>query len=67
MTVAPGLAWTDERDSGSSLPFQIGATVDARRHWGVWTLAGHAGYGQTRTDGYRSFTFDLQLSRRFGF
>ena len=62
-----GLAWTDERDSGSSLPFQFGATLDARRHWGVWTLAGRAGFGQARTDGYRSFTFDLALSRRFGF
>lgn len=65
--LAPGLAYVDERGAGTSLPFQLDAALGARRRWGVWTLGGRAGFGQSRADGYRSFNLNLELSRRAGF
>ncbi len=63
---APGVAWLQERGTESAVVFELGASLDARRRFGVWTVGGGAGYGQSRLDGYRTFRLGLEVSRGVG-
>ncbi len=62
----PGLAWLEERGRDATVVAELSARAEARRRLGVWTLAGRAGFSQSRVDGYRAFRFDLALTRSFG-
>jgi Flp pilus assembly protein TadD len=62
----PGIAWLQERDQDAAAVFELSAGIDVRRHVGLWTIAGGAGYGQSRLDGYRTFRLDVGIKRRFG-
>ncbi len=62
----PGIAWLAERDRDRTVVSELAARLEARRRLGVWTLAGLAGFSQSRVDGYRTFRLDLGLTRSFG-
>ncbi len=62
----PGFAWLAERDRDATVVSELAARLEARRRLGVWTLAGLAGFSQSRVDGYRAFRLDLGLTRSFG-
>jgi predicted Zn-dependent protease len=61
-----GAAWIRERDRDAALEAQFAFVFDARRQLGLWTLGGRTGFSQSRTDGYRSFRFELVATRSFG-
>jgi len=63
---SPGIALLEERGRDPAVVAEFAAIVDARRQIGSWTLEGRAAIGQSRADGYRSFSFELGLSRGFG-
>lgn len=62
----PGFAWLAERDRDPTVVSELAGRLEARRRLGVWTLAGVAGFSQSRVDGYRAFRLDLALTRSFG-
>jgi hypothetical protein len=61
----PGVAWLHERDREAAAVFELSASLDLSRRIGGWTIAGNAGYGQSRLDGYRTFRFGIELTRGF--
>lgn len=63
---SPGIALLEERGRDPAVVAEFAAIVDARRQIGGWTLQARAALGQSRADGYRSFGFELGLSRGFG-
>ncbi len=63
LRATPGVAFVNERADGTSLVPTLGVLVAGERTWGRWALRGGAGLGQSRTDGYRAFRFDLGLAR----
>ncbi len=65
LVASPGVAWVNERGDDGSFAALLGARADVERRWGPWALLGRAGFGQSRTDGYRSFRFELGLTRSF--
>ncbi len=62
----PGFAWIAERGRDRTVGSELSARLEARRRMGVWVLAGLAGFSQSRVDGYRTFRFDLGLTRMVG-
>jgi tetratricopeptide (TPR) repeat protein len=63
---SPGIAILQERGSDPTVVPEFTATADMLRQFGDWALQGRAALGQSRADGYRSFAFELSLSRGFG-
>jgi tetratricopeptide (TPR) repeat protein len=63
---SPGVALLQERGRDATVVAEFAAILDARRQLGDWALEGRAAIGQSRADGYRSFSFELGLSRTFG-
>jgi len=63
---SPGIAWLQERGTGPTVVAEFSAILDAQRQIGVWTFEGRAAFGQSRTNGYRSFGLELGVSREVG-
>lgn len=63
---SPGIAILQERGRDPTVVPELNVIADARRQFGDWALEGRAALGQSRADGYRSFAFELSLSRGFG-
>jgi tetratricopeptide (TPR) repeat protein len=61
----PGVAWLRERDRDAEIVFVGGASLEARYRAGAWTVAGLAGFNQSRAGDYRALRLQLGLERGF--
>ncbi len=64
--LSPGIAWLQERGNDPTVVAEFTAILDVQREIGGWILEGRAAFGQSRANGYRSFGFELGVSRGFG-